>query len=116
MTIAASFCKRVIILPGNGCTPILSSNWYGWLSTELVTKYPTIEVVIRDMPDPYVARESALIPFVQNEMGADESTIVVGHSSGGKRHNDLLLLLFSVEEFAKTSVKRTQGDRKVVTV
>ena len=75
-------CTKVIILPGNGCANVLSCNWYGWLSTELASKFPTIDVVVRNMPDPYVAKESVWIPFIKNEMGADSSTIVVGHSSG----------------------------------
>lgn len=41
-----------------------------------------IEVVLRNMPDPMVARERIWIPFIENEIGVDENTIVVGHSSG----------------------------------
>ena len=34
------------------------------------------------MPDPIKARETIWIPFILNELGADENTILVGHSSG----------------------------------
>eukprot|EP00197_Chlamydomonas_leiostraca_P008758 CAMPEP_0202861906 /NCGR_PEP_ID=MMETSP1391-20130828/3137_1 /ASSEMBLY_ACC=CAM_ASM_000867 /TAXON_ID=1034604 /ORGANISM="Chlamydomonas leiostraca, Strain SAG 11-49" /LENGTH=153 /DNA_ID=CAMNT_0049541355 /DNA_START=213 /DNA_END=674 /DNA_ORIENTATION=- len=34
------------------------------------------------MPDPLYARESIWLPFMQNELGCDEQTIIVGHSSG----------------------------------
>ena len=70
---------RFVILPGNGGGSILSSNWYGWLAQSLS---PKVEVIARDMPDPYVARESAWIPFIKDELKVDEHTIVVGHSSG----------------------------------
>ena len=40
------------------------------------------EVILRDMPDPYEAHESIWIPFLKNELGADENTVIVGHSSG----------------------------------
>jgi len=71
---------RFIILPGNGCTNILRSNWYGWLAAELAAR--GVEVNIQNMPDPYVARESEWIPFIHNTLKVDESTVVVGHSSG----------------------------------
>jgi len=71
---------RFIILPGNGCTDILRSNWYGWLATELRSR--EIEVAIENMPDPYTAKESEWIPFIHNTLKVDENTVVVGHSSG----------------------------------
>jgi len=71
---------RFIILPGNGCTNVLRSNWYGWLAAELEAR--SVEINIQDMPDPYVARESEWIPFIHNNLKVDEETIVIGHSSG----------------------------------
>ena len=71
---------RFIILPGNGCTNILRSNWYGWLATELAQR--GVEVAVKNMPDPYVAKESEWIPFIHNTLKVDEDTVVVGHSSG----------------------------------
>jgi hypothetical protein len=28
--------KKIIIVPGNGCTPVEDCNWYGWLQEEVV--------------------------------------------------------------------------------
>jgi predicted alpha/beta hydrolase family esterase len=39
---------------------------------------------MKDMPDPYVARESVWIPFTREVLGCDENTILVGHSSGAQ--------------------------------
>ena len=71
---------RFIVLPGNGCTNIMRSNWYGWFAQELMKR--NIEVVIKDMPDPLVARENIWIPFIHDTLKVDESTVVIGHSSG----------------------------------
>ncbi|KAF0698177.1 Aste57867_11162 [Aphanomyces stellatus] len=73
---------RVLILPGNGCTPIEECNWYAWLAEELRAR--GVEVVLRDMPDPLGARESIWLPFVRDVMKCDENTVVVGHSSGAE--------------------------------
>jgi len=77
-------CTRVAIVPGNGCGSVWRSNWYGWLASEL--RQRGVEVGIRDMPDPVVARESVWLPFIVKELAGGEAqlaqTIVVGHSSG----------------------------------
>ena len=42
-----------------------------------------VEIILpKMMPDPYVARCSIWLPFIQNELKADENTVIVGHSSG----------------------------------
>lgn len=74
---------RVIILPGNGCTPIRECNWYGWLEEQLKAE-PGVEVLMSDMPDPFVARENVWLPFVQRSWAPDERTVVIGHSSGAE--------------------------------
>jgi predicted alpha/beta hydrolase family esterase len=73
---------KVIILPGNGCTNILKSNWYGWLQRTL--KSENIECIAENMPDPYEAKRSVWIPFIHDVLKADEDTILVGHSSGAQ--------------------------------
>ena len=75
---------RVIILPGNGgCGDgIRESNWYGWMEDELSESQLFREVVLRNMPDPYEAKESIWIPFNDDILKVDENTIVIGHSSG----------------------------------
>lgn len=74
--------KTVIVIPGMGCTPIASSNWYTWLADEL-QKRVNVECSLTDFPDPHMCRESQWIPFVEQLIGDNASnTIVVGHSSG----------------------------------
>jgi predicted alpha/beta hydrolase family esterase len=73
---------KVIILPGNGCTNILRSNWYGWLKTTLESQ--NIECVAENMPDPYGAKRNVWIPFIHDQLKADTDTILVGHSSGAQ--------------------------------
>jgi predicted alpha/beta hydrolase family esterase len=74
--------KRVIILPGNDCTNILESNWYGWLKEELTAK--GIHCTAENMPDPYAARRDMWLPFIKDTLQADEESILVGHSSGAQ--------------------------------
>jgi uncharacterized protein len=71
---------KVVILPGMGCTPVATSNWYSWLHHELQKQ--SIECILRDFPDPYECKESIWMPFVLHDIGIDASTIVVGHSTG----------------------------------
>ncbi|XP_071101334.1 serine hydrolase RBBP9-like [Haliotis cracherodii] len=73
---------RVVIVPGNGCDAVFNANWYGWLYHELTKKGIACE--LKSMPDPVVARESAWIPFMHDELKCDETTIIVGHSSGAE--------------------------------
>ncbi|EQC41157.1 hypothetical protein SDRG_01135 [Saprolegnia diclina VS20] len=77
-----SAMTKVLIVPGNGCTPVEACNWYAWLAEKI--REAGHEVVLRDMPDPYVARESVWLPFIKGEMGCDEQSIIVGHSSGAE--------------------------------
>jgi uncharacterized protein len=72
----------VVILPGNGCSPVLDANWYGEIQQQLIDSELFEEVVLRDMPDPFQAREEIWIPFVVNDLKIDTNTIVIGHSSG----------------------------------
>jgi predicted alpha/beta hydrolase family esterase len=85
LTTTDALKPRVIIVPGNGCTgDVADANWYGWLAAELRREDCLGEVVLRGMPDPVAARESIWVPFLRDELGADERTIVVGHSSGAE--------------------------------
>lgn len=72
---------KIILIPGMGCSPVARSNWYSWFADEM-RKKPNVEVVLKDFPDPNRCRESIWVPFIQNEIGLDDNTIVVGHSSG----------------------------------
>ncbi len=73
---------KVVIIPGMGCTPVRSSNWYSWFASEMRSRPAVRECVLRDFPDPYQCKESVWIPFLKNDVGLDEDTIIVGHSSG----------------------------------
>jgi len=73
---------KVVIVPGNGCTPIRTANWYAWLHNQLQTE--GIQASMEDMPDPFQAKEKIWLPFMKNTLGADENSIIVGHSSGAE--------------------------------
>mmetsp|Transcript_25093 Transcript_25093/g.28920 ORF Transcript_25093/g.28920 Transcript_25093/m.28920 type:complete len:275 (+) Transcript_25093:2-826(+) len=76
----------IIICPGNGCTNIKRSNWYGHLQEELERK--GIPCVCENFPDPNKARREKWIPFIHSlaercESG-EKNVILVGHSSGAQ--------------------------------
>jgi predicted alpha/beta hydrolase family esterase len=82
--------SRVIILPGNGCDDVRDANWYHSVEKDLQARISkrewgeSIKVVLEDMPDPYVARRDVWLPFIHKELGCDENTILIGHSSGAE--------------------------------
>jgi predicted alpha/beta hydrolase family esterase len=73
---------RFIIAPGNGgCgRNTKETNWYGWFDEEM--KKRGHESVCVNFPDPDVCHQSKWLPFVRDELNADEDTVVVGHSTG----------------------------------
>jgi hypothetical protein len=74
---------KLVILPGNGCNgDVFLANWYGWLHRKVSVAGIVDEVVLRAMPDPHVTRESIWISFIKDQIGVDEYTVVIGHSSG----------------------------------
>ena len=79
---------KVILIPGMGCTPIESSNWYLWFRDQLRLRSCSqmhrteIECDLYHYPDPYQCRESKWIPFVRTKIDTPCQTIIVGHSSG----------------------------------
>jgi uncharacterized protein len=77
----------VVIVPGNGCGNIRDANWYGWLYETLSARSEELglsEVVCDNMPDPFQARASHWLPFMEEILKIDEHTIAVGHSSGSE--------------------------------
>ena len=72
---------KVIIAPGNGCTNIMRSNWYGALHQDLVKL--GYESVCSNFPDPCAAKRSVWLPHIES-LGADDETVLVGHSSGAQ--------------------------------
>eukprot|EP01083_Nonionella_stella_P060157 157249_1 len=81
----------VIICPGNGCTNIRQSNWYGHLQEQL--KERDIKCICENFPDPFKARRKIWLPFIDtlitkaidgDTSSASERIILVGHSSGAQ--------------------------------
>lgn len=70
---------KVILIHGNGGGTV-DENWFPSVKKGLEEK--GITVIAKTMPDNVLARASFWLPFIKNELGADENTIVVGHSSG----------------------------------
>ncbi len=69
---------KVILLPGNGGgSP--TDNWLPYLERELSKL--GIGVINKQFPDAVLARKKYWLPFIK-ELGADENTILIGHSSG----------------------------------
>lgn len=69
---------KVIFLPGNGgCTP--KDNWFPYVKNELEAL--GITVIDKDFPDNDICRAQYWLPFIK-ELGADEQTILIGHSTG----------------------------------
>ncbi|WAR06164.1 RBBP9-like protein [Mya arenaria] len=74
---------HIVIIPGNGGGDVTRANWYGWAQRKL-NELDGVKCDLRNMPDPVIARESIWIPFMRDEMGCGEETIIVGHSSGAE--------------------------------
>ncbi len=69
---------KAIFIPGNGGgTP--KDNWFPYLKREL--EKLGITVIDQNFPDSDLARAKYWLPFIKT-LGADENTILVGHSSG----------------------------------
>ena len=73
---------KVVIVPGNGGGDINVSCWYPWVKKKL--DEASVECVMRNMPDPFVARESIWLPFMEKDLVCDSTTVIVGHSSGAE--------------------------------
>lgn len=71
--------KRVVLIHGNGGGKG-TDNWLPYVKSELEKLGISCEAP--DMPDPELARAEYWLPFLQNTLKVDESTILVGHSSG----------------------------------
>ena len=54
---------------------------YGWLDQKL-NQLPDFSCRLENMPDPVTASKSVWLPFMKDQLGVDEETIVIGHSSG----------------------------------
>lgn len=85
----ASPSPTVIICPGNGCTQIRRSNWYGRLH-DILTEEHKIQCICENFPDPSLARRDIWIPHMRSLAekhatdGDPKNVILVGHSSGAQ--------------------------------
>lgn len=70
---------RAILIHGNGNSKP-TDNWFPYLKKELEKLH--IKVDALQFPDTELARSSYWLPFLENELKADDDTIIVGHSSG----------------------------------
>lgn len=76
--------KKIIFIPGyhdSGKDMLSDAHkmWYKWLKVELEKN--GIKVIADDFPDSWLCRAKYWLPFIKN-LGADENTILVGHSTG----------------------------------
>ena len=69
--------KAILIHGNGGCTA--ADIWLPYLERELTTL--GVQVINRTFPDNVKARASYWLPYLE-ELGADERTILIGHSSG----------------------------------
>jgi predicted alpha/beta hydrolase family esterase len=71
--------KKVILIPGNGGgSP--KDNWFPSIKQEL--EAAGLIVIAEEFPDNIQARSSYWLPFIVDNLKADENTILIGHSSG----------------------------------
>lgn len=74
---------KIAIIPGNGAGDVFCANWYGWMHKKL-NQISGVSCDLRNMPDPVIAKETVWLPFMHEEMACDETTIIIGHSSGAE--------------------------------
>ncbi|KAL7537785.1 hypothetical protein ACHAXR_008076 [Thalassiosira sp. AJA248-18] len=85
----ASLPPTVIICPGNGCSQIRRSNWYGRLY-DILTQKHNIQCICEDFPDPLDAKRDIWVPHMRSlaekhTTDTDPNNIIlVGHSSGAQ--------------------------------
>ena len=69
---------KVIFAPGMGGS--IKDNWFPYAKTHL--EKIGLTVIAKEFPDNIKAREKYWLPFIINELKADENTIIIGHSTG----------------------------------
>ena len=70
---------RIILMHGNG-GGTADDHWFPYVKSELTKLYH--EVIAVTFPDPTLARAEYWLPFLEHVLLADQSTILIGHSSG----------------------------------
>lgn len=72
---------KVVIIPGNGGST-MDDHWFPYIISAFTKHH--VPVVANNYPDPYLARRQFWLPFIENDLRADEHTVLVGHSSGAE--------------------------------
>lgn len=72
---------KVIIIPGNGGAT-MDDHWFPFVISEFARH--GVAVVAKNYPDSFLARRQYWLPFIEDVLKADESTILIGHSSGAE--------------------------------
>ena len=75
----SSKLPSIILIHGNGGSTV-SALWFPYLKEEF--NKLGFNVIARDFPDSELAREKYWMPFLKDELKADENSIIIGHSSG----------------------------------
>lgn len=70
---------KIILMHGNGGATI-DEKWFPSVKKEL--EKLGLTVIAKNFPDSIKARATIQLPFLEKELHADETTIIVGHSSG----------------------------------
>lgn len=84
---------KIIFLHGNGGSSP-TDNWFPYAKAAL--EKLGFRVIARQFPDTHLALASSWLPFLKNELQADEKSVLVGHSSGAlaamrfAEHNKIL--------------------------
>ena len=75
---------KCIIVHEIGCPidAVSSTMWYSWAEKAIKELMLFDKVILGDMPSPLGAPESEWIPFLKDELKADENTVVIGHATG----------------------------------
>ena len=70
---------KIILIHGNGgCSA--EDVWFPYVKNAFESQ--GFSVIARTFPDNVLARALYWLPFLHDELGADENTILIGHSSG----------------------------------
>ena len=70
---------KIIFIHGNDAMR-WSYSWTPWLKKEL--EKLNLNVIFETFPDSIEAREKYWIPFLEQNLKADENTLIIGHSTG----------------------------------
>jgi predicted alpha/beta hydrolase family esterase len=102
---------KAIIIPGNG-DDNPEDKWFPYVQREL--EKLGIKVTNVKFPDPVLARKEFRLPFIE-KLGADENTILIGHSSGAvaaMRYAENYKILGSVLVGSYTSHLGDENEKK----